>query len=149
MNRRLTTTAAVACLFFGAAQAQAQDDDDEIYAPDESVASERCISLSRLRNTEVVNERNILFHMRGNKTYRNVLPRRCPSLRDNRSFSYRANMNRLCDNDLVTVLMDGGVGQMRGPSCGLGKFYLISEVEADALRNEAEKVEELGLEEPQ
>ena len=133
---------------FGTAIATAQDE-DEIYPPDESVVAERCVALNRLRSTEVLNDRNILFHMRGKTVYRNVLPRRCPSLQNNRSFSYRTSMNRLCDNDLITVLMDAGLSQMPGPTCTLGKFYPVTEAEVEALRNEIEKVEELGLKEPE
>ena len=108
--------------------------------------AERCISLSRIRDTDVLNERNILFRLRGNQIYRNVLPRRCPGLRRNQAFSYRANLNRLCDNDFI-MLIEPGMNQMTGPSCALGKFYLMTEAEADALREEMEKVEELGLDE--
>jgi len=151
MNRSIRGAVILAMLGFGASVpgiALAQDD-DEIYPPDESVVAERCVSLARLRSTEVLNDRNILFHMRGKKIYRNVLPRRCPTLQSNRSFSYRATINRLCDNDLITVLMDGGLSQMPGATCPLGKFYPVTEAEVEALRNEIETVEELGLEEPE
>lgn len=147
MKDTLFALASVGLAVFLSANALAQD--DEIYPVDESVESERCVSLTRLKDTDILNERNILFILRGNKIYRNVLPRRCPSLRNNRAISYRPTLNRLCESDLITVLEDPGFGSMAGPSCVLGKFYLMTEAEADALREEMEKVEELGLDEEQ
>lgn len=143
MNRSSPFILALALMLSAGSQAAAQD---EVYPDDESVAAERCVNLGRVRNTEVLNDRNILFYMRGNKIYRNVLARRCPSLKENRTFAYRATINRLCDNDVIEVIIAPGMGQMGGPICTLGKFYLVSEEEAEALRKESEAVEELGLE---
>ena len=139
----------LATLSLGAVSAWAQDEDeDDVYPVDESVEAERCISLTRIRSTEILNERNILFVMRGKQVYRNVLPRRCPGLRRNQTFSYRASQGRLCDNDLITIVDNPGFGQIPGPSCAIGKFYPITDDESDALREEMKKVEELGIEEP-
>lgn len=144
---RLTVTRLTLLLALAAGHTLGQSDDDAVYPDDESVASERCINLSRLRDTEVISERSILFVMRGGATYRNVLPSRCRGLSRHRAFSYQTTMNRLCDSDMITVLPAGGLSGMTGPTCGLGLFYPLSEVEVEALRLEAERVEELGLDE--
>ena len=118
----------------------------------EEVEGVRCIPLNRISNTHVVDDFNILFYMRGDKIYRNVLSHRCPSLRHERRFMYRTSSSRLCDLDMITVLYDHAAGLMPGPSCGLGRFYPISEEEADALREgkPAEpQAEELPTAEPE
>lgn len=59
-------------------------------------------------------------------------------------------MHRHCDSDTITVLPAGGLSGMKGPTCSPGLFYPRSAAEVEALRLEAERVEELGLnEEPQ
>jgi hypothetical protein len=126
--------------------ANAQDDDEIVYPPDESVASERCVSLTRLGRTEVIDDRNVLFHMRGNRIFRNVLPRRCRGLFREQAFSYRTAATRLCEKDLITVITRAGPGNMAGPTCALGKFYPVTEPEADAIREEAQRIRELDLE---
>jgi len=96
---------------------------------------ERCILLNRISSTYIVDDYNILFYMRGGKIYRNPLPHRCGGLRNERRFMYRTSMSRLCDLDIITVLYDQGFGLMPGPSCGLGRFYPITEEDAEALKN--------------
>jgi hypothetical protein len=51
---------------------------------------------------------------------------------------YRTTLSRLCDIDTITVLYHGGPGMTQGPTCGLGKFYPVSEDEAKALQGEPE-----------
>jgi len=144
--KKLTCLAAIGFgLFAGQAAVAQSEEEDLIYPPDESVPSENCVSLSFVRDTEVVDDRNILFYMRGDEIYRNVLPHRCPGLERREAFMYRTTLNRLCSVDVITVLSPIGPGFMPGASCGLGKFYPVSEAEAEALKEEAERVRELGL----
>jgi hypothetical protein len=85
--------------------------------------AENCISLNRIRNTRVHDDRTIDFHMNGGRVYRNTLPNNCSGLGFEESFSYRTSLSRLCSTDIITVLRTGsGVG---GPSCGLGHFEPI------------------------
>ena len=42
---------------------------------------ERCVSLHRIRSTDVIDDQNILFNMKGGKIYRNHLPRKCHGLK--------------------------------------------------------------------
>ena len=64
----------------------------------------------------------------------NVLRYDCPRLKLESSFSYRVIANRLCNVDVITVIERFGGSLSSGVSCGLGKFYGISEGEADFLR---------------
>ena len=95
---------------------------------------ERCIFLSRVADTDVVDDFNILFYMRGGTIYRNILPHRCIGLKNEDTFMYRTSISQLCDLDIITVLYDHGFGFTPGPSCGLGRFLPIAEDEAEALK---------------
>ncbi len=50
---------------------------------------ERCISVSRLRSTHAVDDRTMLFYMRGGDTYLNVLSHNCPGLKRQNRISYK------------------------------------------------------------
>lgn len=93
-------------------------------------SEKRCLSLSRIRNTRVLDDQSILFVMRGKPDYRNVLPRRCPGLGFYKSFGYKTGINSVCDLDIITVLESG----RRGASCGLGKFVEYDPAEEDAAK---------------
>lgn len=88
-----------------------------IETPDQSriEGSKRCIDLSRIRELDVIDDQTILFHMNGNRTYKNTLPYRCPMLGFEKSIAYRTSINRLCNVDTITVLNCG-------TTCGLGMF---------------------------
>lgn len=99
-------------------------------------ATEKCISLTRLRRTDIVDDRNVLFYMRGGEIYLNQLPNRCSGLRSADRFSYRPTVNRLCNIDTITPLQDagpGGLGLRGGVSCPLGNFQSITEDEVMVL----------------
>ncbi len=120
--------------------AVAQDDADEAVSASEAFVEdidregERCITVSRLRSTHAVDDRTILFYMRGGDTYLNQLRYNCPGLKLRNRISYKVIANRLCSVDVITVLESFGGGLQPGISCGLGQFYGISEDEARFLR---------------
>lgn len=91
---------------------------------------ENCIRTHRIRDTDVLDDYHILFHLRGGKTYLNKLPHRCPRLGFEEAFSYRLSIPELCNVDIITVINRGG-GPTLGPSCGLGKFELLEEKPKD------------------
>lgn len=101
------------------------------------VETTKCISLTMLDRTDVIDDRNILFYMRNNKIYLNRLPHRCSGLRFADRFSYRPIVNRLCSIDTITPLRDGspgGLGMIGGVSCKLGQFTAITEDEILVLK---------------
>lgn len=122
-----------ALLAFGLQPVAAQDEDAFDRAP------ERCISLTRLDRTEVIDDRTIIFHMRGGVTYLNYLARECPGLEREERFMYSPTSNRLCDVDTVTVLEQWGFGLTRGFTCALGEFHPISELDLEDLRRTKEQ----------
>ena len=116
-----------------------------VFEPDPTLAFDRCIPVSRVADTDVLDDQNILFRMRGRELYRNFLPRRCPGLRNRDAFSYESRTGSLCRGDLVEVLEIGGIGPRVGTPCQLGGFYPVTAEEAEALKAEIERVRELGL----
>jgi hypothetical protein len=82
-----------------------------------------CVQLTRIRNTNVRDDRTIDFIMINGDVYRNSLANSCPQLGFERRFSYQTSLSQLCSVDIITVLTAGGPNNlMRGASCGLGKF---------------------------
>ncbi len=93
----------------------------------------RCITASRIDRTEIVDERTVVFYMRGNQIYRNQLTQNCPRLLREKRFSYEVRTSQLCNVDFITVLEYWGSSLRPGPSCGLGMFYPITKEEAELL----------------
>jgi hypothetical protein len=89
---------------------------------------ESCIQLNHIRETRVRSDSVIDFYMHGKKVYRNTLPHSCPQLGFEERFTYSTSLSQLCSTDIITVLMMGGPGLMRGASCGLGKFQPVTGV---------------------
>lgn len=124
------TAITIGCLLAALAPVTGQAADERL---DEST-SERCVPLAQISRTDVVDDYNVLFYMRNGKIYRNPLPHRCIGLKNESTFMYRTSLSRLCDLDIITVLYNYGFGYTPGPSCGLGRFYPITEEEAKALK---------------
>jgi len=93
IRRTLPALALLAAALVGG-RASAQDPADMV----------NCVSLSQVDRTEVIDDTTILFYMRGNEIYRNVLPHRCPGLRRDEAFMYRVTTSQLCNVDVITVL---------------------------------------------
>ncbi len=88
---------------------------------------ENCVSISRIDHTRIIDDRTIVFYMRGDQIYINHLPKRCPGLKRADSYSYRTALNQLCNVDVIRVLDSfGGDLPRPGVACGLGKFSLSS-----------------------
>jgi len=118
--------------------ASAQEED--VVSDDIDDGINNCITLRNVRRTEVLDGRNVLYHMRGKTVYHNILPRECNGLAREKRFSYATTMGRLCDLDNITVLYPGPYGLSGGNSCQLGKFHRITREDAKALK-EAPAVE--------
>lgn len=94
---------------------------------------ERCINTRRISRTKVIDDRTIIFYMRGTDTYVNILPRACNGLRRENRFSYQAQSSRLCDIDGIVVLYQMGTTLRGGANCKLGLFHPITREDAEAL----------------
>jgi hypothetical protein len=102
-----------------------------------------CVILSDIRQTVVLDDRTILFYMRGGKktVYRNYLPNQCPNLAREGRFAYQVPVNRLCSVDLITVLEQFGPSLGPGFTCRLGSFYPVTFEEAEILRKDKDHPE--------
>ena len=98
---------------------------------------ERCLQLSRLETTDVLNNHQILFETAGKHYYLNTLPYPCPTLRRDSTLLFRTSIDMVCDVDVVTVLEEFGWGLQPQASCGLGKFVPLDQGEVDALKKAA------------
>ena len=87
-------------------------------------AAQNCVQLQDIRESRVLSDQVIDFHLRNGKVLRNTLPHSCPQLGFEQSFSYSTSLSKLCNVDIITVLVKGG-GPSRGASCGLGMFQPV------------------------
>ena len=132
--KNFTAIGALTVLAVAASHVSAQDLDEDV--------AERCLPLNRISRTEVLDDYNILFYMRGKQIYLNRLPNRCIGLKNERTFLYRTTMNRLCDLDIITVIYNNGFGFTPGASCGLGRFYPVTEADVEALKQPPPPIED-------
>lgn len=118
------------------ASALSQDDEDKPF----DRTPQNCIITSRIDQTDAIDDQNIIFRMRGNKVYRNTLPRTCPNLQRENRIAYETRTSQLCNVDMITVLEPYGVGFRPGFMCRLGQFVPLSpaEVEDIDLRKKGE-----------
>lgn len=82
----------------------------------EATPQKRCLQITRIFRSEIVDDRTILFHMRDGAIWKNELPNKCYGLRMQGGFGYTTPLDRLCDLDIIQVL--GGAFSV----CGLGHF---------------------------
>jgi len=93
-----------------------------------------CILVSSIDETDAVDDQNLIFRMRGNRVFRNTLPRKCPGLERENRIAYEARNSRLCSIDTITVLEQRfGVGLQGGFTCRLGEFVPLSPAEVEDL----------------
>jgi hypothetical protein len=109
---------AAGALLFGISGVLAQDGNPFDRNP------ERCLRVARVVRVEGLDERNVLFRVRGNLLYRNHLPRECPGLDRNSRFAYETN-GRLCESDTITVFSQWNSRLDPGLVCRLGPFQPI------------------------
>lgn len=110
---------------------QGSSEEEELVYDDFTV---ECITLRSLRRTDVIDDRNVLFYMRGKTVYHNILPRPCGGLAREDRFSYQTNIGRLCRLDHIRVLYDDPFGMREGNRCSLGVFHKMDREDARALK---------------
>lgn len=131
MNRAMPTGYRLLAVLplLAAASAFGQDGDEDEGAFDRT--PENCIIVSRIDETDAIDDQNIIFRMRGDRVYRNTLPRKCPGLARENRIAYSTAAARLCSIDTITVIEDFGVGLRPGFTCRLGEFVPLSETEVE------------------
>ncbi|PAX08384.1 hypothetical protein CKY28_11300 [Sphingomonas lenta] len=98
---------------------------DRIPAATSAGEPEQCIPIRSIRESRVRSDQVIDFVTTGRRTYRVTLPQRCPGLGFEQRFTYATSLDRLCAQDIITVLYQGGAPQ-RGASCGLAPFQPVT-----------------------
>jgi hypothetical protein len=99
----------------------------------EDEEAQRCIQVRTIRRTDVLDDLNIFFYMRGKAIYHNTLLRQCKGLSRDRRFSYTSSVNRLCYLDSIRILHDSGWGLQEGRSCQLGYFRPVTEEDIELI----------------
>ena len=92
-----------------------------------------CIIVATIDETDAIDDQNLIFRMRGDRVYKNHLPRRCPGLERENRIAYETRGGRLCSIDTITVLEQFGVGLRGGFTCRLGEFVPMSPDEIEEL----------------
>ena len=137
MHKHITQLVAAGFFMSLTVTALAQDPAEE--APEEAPVFDEntadCISLRNVRRTEVVDDRNVLFYMRGKTVYHNILPRACGGLAREDRFSYQTSIGRLCHLDHIRVLYDDPFGLREGNRCALGVFHKMDSEDAKAFKD--------------
>jgi len=110
------------------------DEDEDAEGEGLDRTPQDCIATNRIRGTDVVDDRTILFAMRGGQHYTNILERECPGLERHKRFMHETTGGRLCDIDTITVLEQWTGRLTPGFTCRLGQFHPITAVEAQDLR---------------
>jgi len=88
-------------------------------------APQDCVQLHDIRETRVIDDRTIDFHMNNGRVLRNMLPQRCPQLGFEKAFSYSTSLSQLCRVDSIRVVIQSG-GPLLGAACGLGRFQPVT-----------------------
>lgn len=129
MYKQITKILASCFLITLAHSAMAQD--EEVLVSDET---RNCIQLRSINRVEVLDDRNVLFYMRGKTVYHNILPGQCGGLAREDRFSYDARFGRLCDREMIYVLYDAPFTFQQGSGCRIGKFHKTDREGAKALK---------------
>ncbi|MFT7459858.1 MAG: hypothetical protein ACI909_002541 [Planctomycetota bacterium] len=99
-------------------------------------SAEPCISISRIQDSNILDNTHVVFQTGVNKYYLNTLPYACNGLKLHDSFSFSTSIGHLCNVDTISVLTRYGGAYETGPSCGLGKFEPITKEEIKTLKDE-------------
>ncbi|MEM9620199.1 MAG: DUF6491 family protein [Pseudomonadota bacterium] len=130
------------------AEAAAADDDsaltvEEILQRDpqtsDYVDTPRCISTTRIRSVQVLDEKHVVFRLSRNEYYLVQFKHRCPSMRRGNTVIYETRSNRLCTLDNLRAATNFG-NLEPGPPCAIPGFQSVSKEGLAALK-EALKAE--------
>ena len=91
--------------------------------------TQACLSTSQIRQITPLDERHFLIRTGVNDYYLNVTSRCASAHRSNYRIQYQLTNNRLCRNQIITVV-DNTTGITAG-SCGLGDFERLEPIAED------------------
>lgn len=112
----------------------------EILNPDaveEYDTAESCITRSRISRTEILNERFVVFHLRGDEKYLIQFKHRCPGLRRNGVMRLETRSFRVCAMDTIQGSYEMGIGRHTwGPSCMIPGFEPVTGEQVAIIKEE-------------
>ncbi|MEM9014473.1 MAG: hypothetical protein AAGB02_05130 [Pseudomonadota bacterium] len=82
-----------------------------------------CLRLSMVRDSDPLDDRTIVFEVRGGGKYVNDLNSRCNGLKREGRYSHRTPQNQICSGHIISVT--DSFGNFLG-SCALGSFEALS-----------------------
>ncbi|MDE0349796.1 MAG: DUF6491 family protein [Gammaproteobacteria bacterium] len=109
----------------------------DVDAVEEYDTSENCIPRSRISRTEILNERFVVFHLRGDEKYLVQFRHRCPGLRRNGTMRLETRSFRLCSMDTIQGFYEMGIGRGTwGPSCMIPGFEPVTREQVAIIKEE-------------
>ena len=109
----------------------------DVDAVEEYDTTENCIARSRISRTEILNERFVVFHLRGDEKYLVQFRHRCPGLRRNGTMRLETRSFRICSMDTVQGLYEIGIGRGTwGPSCMIPGFEPVTREQVAIIKEE-------------
>lgn len=100
----------------------------------------RCLMPIRIRETEILSARHIVFHMKGNGKYLVEFQRACQGLSQNSSFRIEVKGSGYCKFDTIQPLSLAGPGSgFWGPRCTVPGFKPVTEKQIEALKKVLEE----------
>ena len=105
---------------------------------DEPGVARSCVQMASVRRTRIVDDRSILFYLRGGGVYHNQLGSQCHGLKREGRFTYDVVRGELCASAQIAVLRELGGRWMPTAVCQLGLFVPISLEEAEDVIDAAE-----------
>ncbi len=92
---------------------------------------ERCLSLHKFQRVRILDERHVMFELRGDRYYVAQLDRRCPGFERDSTVAYEHRSSKLCAKDRIRgIPLSGGFT----PSCQLPRFQSVSKEQLALLR---------------
>lgn len=98
---------------------------------DGAPATEECIARLRIDRTQVLNERFVVFHMRGAKKYLVQFRHRCPGLRRRGAIELESRSFQVCAMDSIRGHYGVGITGMWGPRCLIPGFQPVTEAQIE------------------
>jgi len=102
MNKLLMTGLIAGTLAVSMTPMMAAAQGDEEKAKSEPLV--RCLDITRIRNSTIVDNQMIILHMRGGPDYKMTLANRCPGLKMQGTWKHDAKgLAKLCEVDVIEV----------------------------------------------
>lgn len=109
----------------------------DVDAVEDYDTAETCIPRSRISRTEILNDRFVVFHLRGDEKYLVQFRHRCPGLRRNGTMRLETRSFRLCAMDTIQGLYEIGIGRGTwGPSCMIPGFEPVTQEQVAIIKEE-------------